>query len=92
MEKILIISGHPNIDESVANKKILYEIKKKISDVKITYLDKLYSDYKIDVKFEQQKLIDSDIIIFQYPIFWYDMPSLLKNGWRIHSNMDFHME
>lgn len=78
MEKVLIISGHTDLKKSVANKKILEEIAQRMPDVSITYLDELYSDFKIDIKEEQKKLINSDIIVLQYPIFWYGMPSLLQ--------------
>ena len=38
----------------------------------------MYSDYKIDVEQEQNKLLKADIIVLQYPVFWYSMPSLLE--------------
>jgi len=78
MEKILIVSGHTDLNDSVANKKILEELEIKLPEAKISYLDKLYPDYKINVKEEQEKLVEADIIILQYPIFWYSMPSLLS--------------
>ncbi len=41
-------------------------------------MDKLYPDYKFDVKKEQEKLVKADIIVLQFPIFWYSVPSLMK--------------
>ena len=35
-------------------------------------------DYKIDVVKEQNKMLKADIIVLQYPLFWYSMPSLLE--------------
>ena len=46
----------------------------------ITFVD-LYSDYPrfdIDVNVEQQRLLDHDVVIFQFPMFWYSTPSILK--------------
>lgn len=77
MKKILIISGHPNINDSFANKIILEEVNSKLPNSEIRYLDKLYPDFKIDSETEQASLIKADVIVFQFPIFWYSMPSLL---------------
>ena len=78
MKNILIVSGHTDLNDSVANKTILEEIEKKLPDAEMSYLDKLYPDYKIDVKKEQEKLLKADIIVLQYPVFWYSMPSILE--------------
>ena len=78
MKNILIVSGHTNLNNSVANKKILEELSKKIPNAEIDYLSKLYPDYKINIEEEQQKLLKADIIVLQYPLFWYSMPSLLE--------------
>jgi NAD(P)H dehydrogenase (quinone) len=39
-----------------------------------------------DVKLEQEKLLWADTVILQFPIWWYDMPAILK-GWvdRVYS-------
>ena len=79
MKNILIISGHTDLNDSVANKTILEELENKLPDAKISYLDKLYPDFKIGVKAEQEKLLKADIIVLQYPVFWYSMPSLLEH-------------
>lgn len=44
MKKILIISGHPDLNDSFANKTILEEIHKLLLEAEIVYLDKLYPD------------------------------------------------
>ncbi|MEM7240106.1 MAG: NAD(P)H-dependent oxidoreductase, partial [Pseudomonadota bacterium] len=46
----------------------------------ITFTD-LYADYprhNIDVAREQERLLQHDVILFQFPLFWYSTPSLLK--------------
>ena len=78
MKNILIVSGHTDLNNSVANKKILQELCKKLPNAEIDYLSELYPDYKIDVLKEQNKLLNADIIVLQYPLFWYSMPSLLE--------------
>jgi putative NADPH-quinone reductase len=47
-------------------------------NVVVRNLNQLYPDYKIDVKTEQEFLLKADTIIFQYPLFWYNVPSILK--------------
>lgn len=90
MKNILIVSGHTNLkNDSIANKTILEELSKKIPEAEMDYLDQLYPDYKIDVEAEQAKLEKADLIILQFPIYWYTMPSLMskwmedtfKHGW-----------
>lgn len=46
----------------------------------ISFVD-LYEEYPrhdIDVDREQQRLIDHDVVLFQFPLYWYSTPSLLK--------------
>ena len=46
----------------------------------ITFVD-LYHDYPrfdIDVDVEQRRLLDHDVIVFQFPLFWYSTPSIVK--------------
>lgn len=78
MSNILIISGHTDLNDSVANKTILEIISDKMPEAEIDYLDKLYPDYKINAEAEQEKLVKADVIVLQFPIFWYSMPSLLS--------------
>ena len=78
MNNILIVSGHTDLNNSVANKKILQELSKRLPTAEIDYLSNLYTDYKIDVVKEQNKMLKADIIVLQYPLFWYSMPSLLE--------------
>lgn len=33
-----------------------------------------------DVRWEQQKLLDSDLLVLHFPLWWYSMPAILK-GW-----------
>ncbi|KKI21573.1 MULTISPECIES: NAD(P)H-dependent oxidoreductase [unclassified Leucobacter] len=33
-----------------------------------------------DIRVEQQKLLDADLVVLQFPLWWYSMPAILK-GW-----------
>ncbi|SFB75911.1 Putative NADPH-quinone reductase (modulator of drug activity B) [Flexibacter flexilis DSM 6793] len=78
MQKVLIVSGHPNLENSHANKTVLEQTLQLIPDAEVSRLDLLYSDFKIDVKAEQEKLINADIVIWQFPFYWYALPALMK--------------
>lgn len=79
MTKVLLVSGHTDINnDSFVNKRILKEVKEQIPEIEIDSLCELYPDFKIDVQAEQKKLVEADIVVFQFPLFWFAKPSLLQ--------------
>ena len=78
MTKLLVISGHVDLAHSVANKAILAGLQKEFPDAEFDDLIGLYPDYKIDVKAEQEKLVKADVIVLQFPFFWYNCPSIMR--------------
>lgn len=77
MVKTLVILAHPNTNTSIANIIICEEVNK-LKNVEVRDIAKLYPDFSIDIEAEQAALIDAEKIVFQYPIYWYNMPSILK--------------
>ncbi len=78
MKNILIISGHTDtVHDSVANRIIMEQLETQLTGCRTVYLDRLYPDFNIDAAAEQQKLLWADIIVLQFPVFWFSMPSLL---------------
>ena len=77
MKKTIMILAHPNLERSIANKTIAEELSK-LDNVEIRDIAMLYPDFKIDAEAEQTALLSADRIIFQYPIYWYNMPPILK--------------
>jgi putative NADPH-quinone reductase len=75
--KTLVIVTHPNIDASNWNKSWL-EALQKHGDFTIHELYKEYPDENVDVSKEQKLIEAHDRIIFQYPLYWYSTPPLLK--------------
>lgn len=73
----LVLLAHPNLKSSISNKKIIKNISL-LKGVEIRSLCNLYPDGQINVKAEQESLIKADLIIFQFPIFWFSTPSILK--------------
>lgn len=78
MKNILIISGHPNLQQSVSNKVILDELASALPEAEIRKLDELYPDYRINVPAEQAAILRADVIVWQFPFYWYSMPALMK--------------
>lgn len=79
MTKVLIISGHPDLDSSLANRIILSDMQDVPGlTVEQRRLDLLYPDFRIDVAAEQAALLNADIIVWQFPLHWYALPALLK--------------
>ncbi|TCP95994.1 putative NADPH-quinone reductase [Cricetibacter osteomyelitidis] len=77
--KILVISGHPNLSQSVNNKLILDRLKSRFNeDIEIRDLGALYPDYRFDIQAEQQAMIAADVIVWQFPFYWFSMPALMK--------------
>ena len=78
MSKVLVISGHPNLDESYTNTVIIDELKAGLNDVEVRRLDTLYPNYQIDVEAEQAALVSADVVALQFPFYWYSSPAFLK--------------
>lgn len=78
MRKVVVISGHPNLESSNTNTIILEELSSKLNDIQIRKLDALYPNYQIDIEEEQKALLAADIIVLQFPFYWYSVPALLK--------------
>ena len=78
MSKVLVVVAHPDIEKSLANKAIVEKFKTLHPDAEIDELYKLYPNFKIDVKKEQEKLLKADVVILQFPMFWYNAPALMR--------------
>ena len=77
MSQLIVYYAHPGHKFSHANA----EMARAASQVTgITYVD-LYRDYPrfdIDADVEQRRLLEHDVVLFQFPFFWYSTPSLIK--------------
>lgn len=71
--KTLIVLAHPEYEDS-NTQQFLIASTKNLKDVSIRYLD----EEKIDKREEKELLKEADRIIFQFPMYWYSAPFLLK--------------
>lgn len=75
--RILVLFAHPDLASSEANARLLEAV---AADGTIT-IHRLYDEYpewQIDVAREQNLLAAHDRIVFQFPLYWYSTPPLLK--------------
>jgi putative NADPH-quinone reductase len=76
-KKILVIQAHDDMNNSRVNKRFSKEIEG-CENIEIRDIKALYPDYKIDIEAEQDAIRRADKIIFQFPMFWFNAPSILK--------------
>ncbi len=76
-KSVLLLYAHPSPHRSEINQP-MFEAACRVNGV--TAID-LYGEYprlNIDIDREQQRLVDHDVVIFQFPLYWYSTPSILK--------------
>jgi putative NADPH-quinone reductase len=77
MNRVLVLMAHPNPTRSRINR-LLAATAGGLDGITLIDLYALYPRYKIDVDAEQQRLLEHDVIVFQFPFYWYSIPALLK--------------
>ncbi|GAA0892753.1 NAD(P)H-dependent oxidoreductase [Fulvivirga kasyanovii] len=76
--KTLVIVIHPNIQDSVINKRWIDELNKYPEKYDIHQLHQVYPDEKIDVQAEQRLIEQYSKIVFQFPFYWFNCPPFFK--------------
>lgn len=77
MARLLIYYAHPGNRTSRVNRPMV-DAAKAIDGITIVDLYRLYPRYNINVAAEQERILGTDVFIFQCPLFWYSTPSLIK--------------
>jgi len=77
MNKTLIISGHPNLKNSISNQTIIHILQKELN-FELHDIASKYPNYDIDVQQEQEKILKYETLFFQFPIHWCTVPGILK--------------
>lgn len=77
MARILLQFVHPALERSRVNQALLGAARE-TGDVTVNDLYELYPQFNIDVAREQSLMEDHDSFVFQFPLYWYSSPSLLK--------------
>jgi len=77
MEKILLMLAHPRFEKSRANKALIAAVQD-LFFVTVHDLYELYPDFNIDIAREHALLLKHQIIIWQFPLYMYSPPAILK--------------
>ncbi|GAD89131.1 hypothetical protein VHA01S_015_00270 [Vibrio halioticoli NBRC 102217] len=76
-KRVLLLFAHPSQGRSEVNAE-LFKLANTITGVTCVDLYRDYPKYDIDIEREQQRLLEHDVVIFQFPLYWYSTPSILK--------------
>ncbi|HAS8283556.1 NAD(P)H-dependent oxidoreductase [Vibrio vulnificus] len=75
--KVLVIYAHPSQHRSEVNAP-LFAAAKAVDGVTCVDLYAEYPQFDINIDKEQARLLEHDVIVFQFPLYWYSTPALLK--------------
>jgi len=75
--RILILLAHPSMHHSNVNR-VLSNAIKDIDGITFHDLYDTYPEFYIDAKYEQQLLLQHDLVVFQHPLYWYSTTPMLK--------------
>lgn len=75
--KILIIFAHPKMSDSIVQSKMLGAVRN-LDGVTIHDIYAAYPDFLIDVGYEQELLLEHDLVVLQHPFYWYSAPAIIK--------------
>ena len=78
MTKTLVIVTHPNYQDSKINKRWVEELETQPDRFTVHHLYSTYPDTVIDVEREQKLVESHDNVVFQFPVYWFNCPPLLK--------------
>jgi glutathione-regulated potassium-efflux system ancillary protein KefG len=77
MANVLILFAHPALEKSRVHKRLLAQIPAG-NDLHLHDLYEHYPNFDIDIAYEQQLLLQHDVIVFQHPLYWYSSPAIIK--------------
>lgn len=75
--RVLVYQAHPGAQHSHANA-AMDAATQSVDGIEFVDLYATYPRFDIDVAKEQARILESDAILFQYPLFWYSTPSIIK--------------
>lgn len=77
MSSVLLLFAHPALEKSRVNRQLVDGLAD-LPGVTFHDLYEEYPDFHIDVQWEQELLLQHEIVIWHHPLYWYSVPPLLK--------------
>jgi len=75
--KILVLVAHPQLEQSRVNQTWVQHLRK-YPEITIHDLYQEYFNVPINIYRERKLLFEHERIVFQFPLFWFSTPSILK--------------
>jgi len=82
MTQTLLLYAHPAPRGSYLNRYLVEEASG-LPGVHVRDLYQLYPDFYIDAAEEQQHLLNAELVLMQFPIRWFNVPSIIRE-WQDH--------
>ena len=77
MKSVLVYYAHPGHRTSLVNRPMA-EAARSLDGIDFVDLYEAYPRHDINVALEQERLLSANIVLFQFPVFWYSTPSIVK--------------
>lgn len=77
MTKVLVLFAHPALEKSRVHERLVADIPDH-PDIRFHDLYEAYPRLDVDVRREQELLLEHDVVVFQFPFYWYSTPPMLK--------------
>jgi glutathione-regulated potassium-efflux system ancillary protein KefG len=75
--RVLVLFAHPALEKSRVQRQLAGAIRD-LPGITFHDLYEAYPDFDVDVRREQQLLVEHDLVIVQHPFYWYSTPALVK--------------
>ncbi|RZI79869.1 MAG: NAD(P)H dehydrogenase [Rubrivivax sp.] len=81
---VLVLAAHPDLRHSRVNRRLMQAAEAlgqesgQANRVVVRDLYSLYPDHVIDAEAERALAAEAALIVWQHPVYWYSMPSLMK--------------
>lgn len=76
---VLFVTGSPDLEKSNASRVITQLVQEKVPGVEIVRTDKIKLNSPEDIERERNRVSNAKIIVFHYPVYWYQPPAVFKN-------------
>jgi glutathione-regulated potassium-efflux system ancillary protein KefG len=77
MPHVLVLFAHPALEKSRVHRRMLAQVPAR-AELTLHDLYEAYPAFDVDVPREQALLAAHDVIVMQFPFYWYGTPALLK--------------
>lgn len=77
MGKVLVLYAHPNPNQSKINRQMALA-GNTLDHVQVRDLYETYPDFHIDGVAEQKSLKEAQAVVFQFPIYWFNAPAIIR--------------